>query len=139
MTTLLSALFGGLISSVVWFVLGGALYMNPFIAKIYHSTEYSPALKKWPNVPQYLGMMFLFTFVQGFLFALVYLFMKSVLPVETISRGLVFGLVLIAIKIIPRFLDMWIQTTYPNRLLTVELINGSIGSFIMGLALAYVI
>ena len=139
MPNLLSSLFGGFIASLVWFILGGALYMNPFIAKIYHSAEYSPALKKWPNVPKYLGTMFLFTFVQGFFFALVYLFMKSILPVETISRGLTFGLILIAIKIIPRFLDMWIQSTYPNRLLIVELINGSIGSFIMALTLAYVI
>jgi hypothetical protein len=54
-------------------------------------------------------------------------------------KSLVFGLILIAVKIFPRFFDMWIQTTYPNRLLAVEFVNGTIGSFVIGVVFAYVI
>jgi len=35
---------------------------------------------------------------------------------------------LAAIRVYPRFWNMWIQTTYPARLLVVELVNGSIGT-----------
>jgi len=54
-------------------------------------------------------------------------------------KSLVFGLILIAVKIFPRFFDMRIQTTYPNRLLAVEFVNGTIGSFVIGVVFAYVI
>ncbi|GBD93029.1 hypothetical protein BMS3Abin05_00608 [bacterium BMS3Abin05] len=139
MSILPLALWGGFVASVVWFILGGALYMNPFTAKIYHNAENAPALKKWPGVPKYLGLMYLSSLIECILAAIVYLVMKSVLPVGPIPRGLAFGLVLIAVRIVPRFLDMWMQTTYPNRLLWIEGINGSIGSFIIALTYAYVI
>ena len=73
------------------------------------------------------------------LWAFVFALVKPALPGGVFLQGVVFGLVLIAIKIWPRFFDMWIQTTYPNRKLVIELINGSIGSFVGGLIFAYVL
>ena len=55
------------------------------------------------------------------------------------AKGIVFAFILIALKIFPRFFDMWIQSTYPNKLLAVEFVNGTIGSFVIGLVFAYVI
>jgi hypothetical protein len=132
-------ILGGIIASVVWFVIGGALYMNPVTDKIYKSADNS-AVREWPSLSKYLGLMFLGgVLAQYTLWALVFVLVKPALPGGAFSQGIVFGLVLIAIKIWPRFFDMWIQTTYPNRKLVVELINGSIGSFVGGLIFAYVL
>ncbi len=132
-------ILGGFIASIVWFIVGGALYMNPFVAKIFKNAEDSPALKKWPSVPKYIGLQYIGILAQCLLWAFVFALLKFALPEELLTKGLVFGLILVAVKIFPRFFDMWIQSTYPNKLLAVEFINGTIGSFIIGVVFAYVI
>jgi len=132
-------LLAGLAASLVWFVIGGGLYMNPWIAKIYKDAKSSPGFKKWESIPQYLGAMFLVMLIPNILWALVYSFIKPVLPQDLIAAASIFALILIAIKIIPRLFDMWIQSTYPNRLLLIELVNGSIGSLVIGIVFAYLI
>jgi hypothetical protein len=101
----------------VWFIVGGALYMNPFVAKIYKNAENSPALKKWPSIPKYLGLTYVGVFAQCLLWAFVFTLIKPVLPRGVLMKGLVFGLILIVIKIFPRFFDMWIQSTYQTNCL----------------------
>jgi hypothetical protein len=141
MTTSIShVVLGGVVASIVWFIVGGALYMNPFVAKIFKDAENAPGLKEWPNVPKYLGLQFTGgVLAQCLLWAFVFALVKPALPEDTLLRGLVFGLILIAVKIYPRFFDMWIQSTYPSKLLAVEFVNGTIGSFIIGVIFAYVI
>ena len=60
----LQVFLSGIIASIAWFVLGGALYMNPFVAKIYKEAESSPGLKKWTNVPQYVGLQYIGILIQ---------------------------------------------------------------------------
>ena len=132
-------LFAGFAASIVWFIVGGALYMNPFVANIYKKAEKSPALKKWPSTPKYIVFQYVGILIQCLLWALIFFFIKSVLPEGFVMAGLFFGLILVAVKIIPRFYDMWIQSTYPNKLLAIEFINGTIGSFVIGIMLAYLI
>lgn len=136
---ILQIILGGFLASIVWFIVGGALYMNPFIARVYKNAESSPALKKWPSVPKYIGIQYVGILAQCLLWASVFALIKSVFPEEVLIKGLLFGLILVVVKIFPRFFDMWIQSTYPNKLLAVEFINGTIGSFIIGLVFAYVI
>lgn len=129
-------LLAGFAASVVWFIVGGAVYMNPFVARIYKEYETSPGLKTWGNTASYLMTMFLLILVQCLLFAAVYAFIRPVFTGTVLANGLIYGLILTAIKIIPRWLDMWIQTTYPNKLLGIEVINGVIGSFVIALVIA---
>jgi len=56
-----------------------------------------------------------------------------------LPKALLFGLILVAVKIFPRFADMYMQTAYPNKLLAVEFINGTICSFVIALILALTI
>jgi hypothetical protein len=135
----LPAVLGGFVASVVWFIAGGALYMNPLVAKIYKNAESSPALKKWPSVPGYLGLQYVGILAQCLLWAFVFALAAPVLPGGLLIQGLVFGLILVAVKIFPRFFDMWIQSTYPGKLLAVEFVNGTIGSFVIGVVFAYII
>ncbi len=113
--------------------------MNPFVAKIYKDAENSPALKKWPSVPKYIGLQYVGILAQCLLWAFVFALAKTALPDGVLIKSFIFGLILIAVKIFPRFFDMWIQSTYPNKLLAVEFVNGTIGSFVIGVVFAYVI
>lgn len=136
---IVQAFLGGAAASIAWFIVGGALYMNPIVAKIYKDAEKSPALKKWPSVPKYIGLQYVGILAQCLLWALVFALVKPVLPGGVLMKGLVFGLILVAVKIFPRFYDMWIQSTYPNELLAIEFFNGIVGSLVIGTVLAYVI
>ena len=131
------ALLGGLIAAVIWFVIGGILYMNPFIAKIYKSAEDSPAIKKWGSTPVYLGLQFVGILAQCILWASVFIVVEPVLPGGALAKGFVFAHVLFVIKIFPRFFDMWIQTTYPEKLLGIEFVNGAISCLVIGFVFAY--
>ncbi len=133
------AILGGIVASIAWFIIGSVLYMNPFVAKIYKNAEDSPGLKKWTNIPKYICLQYVGILAQCLLWAFVFTLVKSALSEEVLIKGLVFGLILVAVKIFPRFFDMWIQSTYPNKLLAVEFINGTIGSFVIGMVFVYVI
>lgn len=136
---ILQSLVGGITASLVWFIVGGVLYMNPFVAKIYADASKSPGLKKWANVSKYLSFQFYGVLAQCLIWSFVFSFVKPVLPEGIVMKGLIFGIILVAVKIIPRYIDMWIQSTYPNKLLVIEFINGSIGSFVIGAVFAYLI
>ena len=125
-------LLGGFVASIVWFFVGGALYMNPVITKIYNKAESHPGYKKWDSKNKYvITMYFLGGLLPSLLLATVYYFINQILPGTFYLNTLYFGLILIAVRIIPRLLDMWLQSSYPNKLLTIELVNGSIGSFVV--------
>lgn len=132
-------LFGGFVASLAWFFIGGFLYMNPFVAKIYKNAEKEPGLKKWASTPKYIGLQYIGILAQCLLWAFVFVLIKSALPEEVLMKGIVFGLILVAVKIFPRFYDMWIQSAYPNKLLAVEFVNGIIGSFVISITFAYII
>ena len=136
---ILTTLLGGFLGSLALFVAAGALYTNPPVGKLYKKFEKSPGLKKWASMPKYLLMQYLGGLVQCLLWTFVFAFIKPILPAGVLLSGIAFGLILLVIKIFPRLFDMWIQTTYPNKLLATEFINGSILSFIVGLVFAAVI
>ena len=136
---ILQTILGGFLASIAWFIVGGMLYMNPFTAKLYKKFENHSGLKKWKNTKEYLLKMYLFGILsQCLLFAFVYSFIKPILPGTLLFNTFYFGLILVAVKIIPRLFDMWLQSTYPNKLLVVELVNGTIGSFVMALVFTFI-
>lgn len=136
---ILQSLVGGITASLVWFIAGGILYMNSFVARMYSDARNSPGLRKWVSVPEYLRFQFYGILAQCLLWSFVFSFLKPALPEGMIMRGAVFGLILVLVKIVPRFIDMWIQSTYPYKLLVIEFINGTIGSFVIGAVFAYLI
>ncbi len=132
-------LLATLVASVVWFVLGWVLYMNPMVAKIYKSFEDKGKVKKWKSMGAMMGFLILIIVIQTFFWAVVYAFIKPVLPAMMVAAGLVFGLILVVTKNIPKFLDMHLGALHPSRLLTIELVNGIISSFAIGLVYAWLI
>lgn len=136
---LLQAVWGGFLASIVWFILGGIFYMNPFIGKIHKKFGNAPGVKQWSNTKVFMIYMYFLILIECLLAALVYSFIKPIFNQGVIANGLIFGLVLIAINLIPGISTRWILSTYPNKLLGVDFIGGILGSFILGLILAFII
>jgi len=134
---ILQGLIGGLIATVVWFFIGAVLYMNPFAAKWYKKYEDDPSVKNRKDMKSFLINTFVFSIlIQCVIFAFAYQYIETLLPGTVLMNVLYFGIILVGIKIIPRFLDMWVQSKYPPVLLTIELINGAIGSFVIAIVFA---
>jgi len=130
MANALQILTAGLLASIVWFILGSVLYVNPWIAKIYKKHEGSPGLKTWKNQKQYIiTMYFIGALIPCLIFAAFYAFIDHAFTGTLLTKTIYVGLILTGIRVIPRFFDMWIQSTYPDTLLTIEIVNGTILSF----------
>lgn len=137
---MINIIFAGLVAAIVWFIVGAILYMNPIIAKIYKKHSKSAAMKTWKDPKKYMTSMFLVgALIPCLLFAAAYSFIKSALPSTFLQNIFYFGMLLVTIRIIPRFFDMWIQTSYPDRLLAIEMFNGIIGSFVIAVVIVYLL
>ncbi len=129
---LLQILLWGLVIGVIHFVILGALYMNPLVAKLYSGEKGNPAVKNWEKQGEYLLKMFLGTQVEVFILTGAYLYLRSLFAVpDGWTAALVLGALLSAVRVYPRFWNMWIQSNYPGKLLAVEFVNGVIGTFVV--------
>jgi len=132
MENILSTLLAGFIVSIAWFIAGGMLYMNPLVANIYKKFEDHPGMKKWDSQKKYLACMYLLgALIPCLIFSFIY---ESLGPIGIVH----FGLIFLGIGIIPRFVDMWMQSSYPTKILGIEIVNGTILSF-MAAALFHVL
>lgn len=98
--------------------------MNPLVAKIYKKYDRHPSMKSWQSQQKYLSVVFLLGILVPS-FAITFFF-YYLAPISFLA----FALLLTLIRMVPRFCDMYIQTSYPNVLLAIELVNGTILSFV---------
>lgn len=114
-----------ILATVAWFLVGGIIYMNPFVSRIYKKYEKHPSMKEFSSRKRYLsGVFFVAGLVPVFFITISYEYIK---PISFVNLALIIS----AIRIIPRMCDMWMQTSYPNKLLAIELVNGIILSFVI--------
>lgn len=138
-TNLLQTIWAGFLASIIWFGIGGIFYMNPLVSKLHKKFENSPSVKQWSSTKLFSIYMYFFILLECLLFAFVYSFIKPAFPGGAIINGLILGLVLVAMNLIPSISGRWILSTYPNKLLFVDFIGGILASFIIGLTLAFII
>jgi hypothetical protein len=133
-------LLWGLAAGAVHFALIGILYGNPLIDGIYREAgERSPAMKKWSSRGRYLVTQFLGTQVEVFILAFAFLWLRASVGVAGWTGALLLGVLLAAIRVYPRFWNMWIQSAYPNKLLAIEAVNGTLGTLAIVLFLQAVV
>ena len=72
-----------------------------------------------------------FTQLSLYAIALVFVLLRQHFPVAGVPGALAFGLLVGAVRVYPRFWNMWIQTTYPRPLLAVEVVNGTLGTLVI--------
>ncbi len=129
-------LLWGAVAGVIHFVFLGIAYGNPLIDRLYVAAAATdPAVRKWPSKPRYLITQFLGTQVEVYLLTIGFVWLRPLLDVEGLAGTLLLGAVLAGLRVYPRFWNMWIQSTYPHRLLAVEVINGLLGSLLVVLTL----
>lgn len=135
--------FGSIAAALISFLIGSMLYMNPLIAKIYKKYQKHPSMSKYANQKKFMLEMFFFgMFIPSFIAGTAYSYLKPGLYIingNYISITFVLGLMLAGIRIVPRFFDMNLLTSYPKKLLFIELINGIILSFVMAIVLTFMI
>lgn len=125
------------VSHIIHFVLIGLLYMNPFVAGLYKKFEKHPAMRQWDSQGKFMMSMFFLSLLEIVFVGLIYISIVQVLPNDFWLKGIVFGLLLAGVRVYSRFLSMFLQTSYPAKLLAVEFVNGLIGCVIIGLGFSY--
>jgi len=130
MSIILKTLIWGSLIGIIHFIIVGILYQNPIVGRFYKEAAGNPGVKKWDSQRKYLISMFLGTQIEIYLMTIGFLFIISGLG-KTFSNTLILALIFAGIRVYPRFWNMWIQSTYPNKLLITEFVNGIIGSFVI--------
>jgi hypothetical protein len=134
-------IFGGFVASIVYFIYRSKAYKDSSVDKMRWDPRAPPALKNWrkvPNtiIPQYLAILILcilwaIVFVLGLLF--------DVLPEGFYMKVFTLGSVMAIVNTVPIYLKMWIEATYPNKLLAIGFAKGVVGNYILGFTLTYMI
>jgi len=60
---------------VIHFVVVGALYMNPFVDRIYKRFSDHPGVRKWPSITRYVATMFIGTQVEVYILAAAFFYL----------------------------------------------------------------
>jgi len=128
-----------LAATLAWFVAAAILFFNPVVDKIYRSEEQHPSVRQLPQSPPTIGKILVAIVIQVVVWAWVFSLVAPALPVDTLERGLLFGLILTLTKMLPRDIDRILLTTYPSKRMTIEFIIGVICSFVVGLVFAYLL
>ncbi len=135
---LLDALLWGLVAGVIHFVVTGALYGNPLVDGLYQQAmKDEPGVKDWPSRPRYLVTQVSGTQVEIWILALGYFWLRPLLGMEGLGGAVALAVLFSGVRVYPRFWNMWIQSTYPNRLLAIEAVFGVISTFTIVLALHF--
>ena len=126
-------------ATIFWFVAAAVSFFNPVVDKIYRSEEEHPAVRSLPQSPATIGKILLAVLVQCLVWAWVYVTVSPALGTGLVSKGLVFGAILCATKILPRDVDRVLLTTYPPRRLTIEAVIGVLCAFVVSFTFAWLL
>jgi hypothetical protein len=129
---LVTVLEWGAVAGVVHFVFIALAYGNPIVDRISAKAEAdSPAVRQWPSKPRYFASQFLGTQVEVYVLTLAFVWLRPRVSTGGYVGALLLGSMLAATRVYPRFWNMWVQTTYPRRLLAVEVVNGTLGTLVI--------
>jgi hypothetical protein len=126
-------------ASIIWFIVAAILFFNPVTDKIYRSEESHAAVRRLPKSPKTIGTILIAIGIQSILWAYVYTLVQASLPGDKLTKGLLFGFILVLTKIIPRDIDRVLLTTYPKKRMTIEFVIGIICSIVVGVVFGYLL
>jgi hypothetical protein len=131
-----TVLVWGAVAGVVHFVFIALAYGNPLVDRISAKAEAeSPAVRQWASKPRYFATQFLGTQVEVYILTVGFLWLRPLVDSHGYAGALLLGSLFAAIRVYPRFWNMWAQSTYPRRLLAVEVVNGTLGTLVICLFL----
>lgn len=134
-------LFGGFVASIAWFIIKSVMFKDKSVEKMQRDVGVSSIpniLKKIITeiIPQYLA-----TLIQFIIWALVFVIalLLPVLPEGFFEKGISFGIIMAIVNLGPVYLKLWLESAYPNKLLAINFIKGTIGNIAMAFVLVYFI
>lgn len=131
------AVVAGLLATVIGMPVGFVLYNS--VNGVYERYSNLPYAKPVESIPIYLSQMVVGGGALTVLWALVYAVIQEGLPGQKKwQKGLSFGLMLLALNMLPIAFNTWMQIAQPGVLILVEAVNRTIGLLITGLVIAAV-
>ncbi len=127
------------VATILWFVVAAILFFNPVVDKIYRTEERHAAVRALPQSPKTIGMILIAIVIQSALWAYVYALISPAFSGGKLTKGLLFGFILVLTKIIPRDADRILLTTYPTKRMTIEFIVGIVCSLVVGIVFGYML
>jgi hypothetical protein len=85
------------------------------------------SVKQWNPIWKYFVTQFFGTQVEVYIMTIAFFWVRPMTTAPGYLGAFEVGALFAALRVYPRFWNMWIQTTFPNRLLLVEVINGTLG------------
>lgn len=134
----MSILLAAGLAGITWFVVAAGGFFNPLVDRVYRAQEGHPAVRALPQGAATVARILLAIAVQTVLWALVYRVVAPALPAGVVPRGLAFGAILCATKVVPRDVDRVLLTTYPARRMAIEFVIGLACALVVGLVFAAV-
>jgi hypothetical protein len=127
-----STLTWGSLIGLIHFVVTGALYGNPVVDRIYQEAmRTEPGVRRWPSRARYLVTQFLGTQVEVYGLALAYFWTREATGSSGLTQAAILGLLFTGLRVYPRFWNMFVQSTYPKRLLAIEAVNGTLSTMVI--------
>jgi len=117
------------------------LWLNPYVESITAQFTNSPSVKSYEYFGGLDNWMKLRTIYNAVILALLiklFLMFYEKLPGTGWVKGIWFGLIISAIKVIPEAFNKWTLIVYPDQLILLQLVNGTLGLVIFGLLLSTV-
>jgi hypothetical protein len=117
----------GALAGLAHFVLVALLYGNPLVDAYSAEANKHASVKQWPTPVSYFVRQFFGTQVEVYIMTVAFFWLCPATSAPGYLGALEIGALIAALRVYPRFWKMWIQTTFPGRLLLVEVINGTLG------------
>jgi hypothetical protein len=69
--------------------------------------------------------------VEVYILTIAFAWLRPLVSLRGYGGAMLLGVTFAAIRVYPRFWNMWVQATYPRRLLAVEVVNGTLGRLVI--------
>lgn len=125
------------IVSIAAFIVAMILYGNPWIDKVYRKANKTGVLKTWKSQGKMFLLHYLIILLEVVLFSYIFSLITIHPATAWLEAGIYFGIFHFLIRILPRFLDIYMMINYPFKLLLIELVNGMLIGFVMGVGISF--
>ena len=118
----------GTVAGLAHFVVIALLYGNPIVDAYSREANKHASVKQWPTQAAYFVRQFFGTQVEVYILTVAFFWLRPLVETPGYAGAMALGVLLAATRVYPRFWNMWIQSSYPPRLLAIEVVNGTLGT-----------
>jgi len=135
MSNTFAVILTGIITGILSFIIGSVLWFAPWAIRINKNAQ---DLNIWKNLPvqTFLPLVFVWGIIFSVIMAMVYMFVKDLLPGNLFLKGILFGVTIWFFKNLPEAVNNFLLINKPMDYTALELINSLIGLSVSGILIA---